>query len=70
MINIKFKKGYDFKLDENLAKVVETAENELLGIGRVLLRASGTEPVLRVMVEAIDKSIADKYAQLIAQSIP
>jgi phosphoglucosamine mutase len=70
LINVKFKKGYDFKLDENLAKVVETAERELLGIGRVLLRASGTEPVLRVMVEANDKNIAEKYAQLIAKSIP
>jgi len=70
LINVKFKKGYDFKLDESLTKVVKTAERELSGIGRVLLRASGTEPVLRVMVEANDKIVAEKYAQLIAQNIP
>ena len=37
--------------------------------GRVLLRPSGTEPVLRVMVEARDASLADTHAQALAHSI-
>ncbi|SMC52469.1 phosphoglucosamine mutase [Polynucleobacter kasalickyi] len=70
LINVKFKLGYDFKSDENLAKVVKTSEDELSGMGRVLLRPSGTEPVLRVMVEANEKEMAQKYAKLIADQIP
>ena len=37
--------------------------------GRVLLRPSGTEPVLRVMVEARERELADAHAQSIAQVI-
>ena len=37
--------------------------------GRVLLRPSGTEPVLRVMVEAREKALADEHAGAIAESI-
>jgi phosphoglucosamine mutase len=37
--------------------------------GRVLLRPSGTEPVLRVMVEARDRDVADNHAEALARAI-
>jgi phosphoglucosamine mutase len=40
----------------------------LAGLGRVLIRASGTEPVLRVMVEARDGAHADHWAQRLAEA--
>ena len=45
------------------------AESELNGHGRVLIRASGTEPVLRVMVEARDESQARTTAERLAQAV-
>ena len=44
-------------------------EAELAGHGRVVLRASGTEPVVRVMVEARDTKLAQRCAERIADSI-
>lgn len=44
---------------------VEKAERELAGSGRVLLRKSGTEPVLRVMVEASSDELCEKYVDYI-----
>jgi len=43
-------------------------ERELGGDGRVLIRASGTEPVLRVMVETRDKAMARGFAERLAQA--
>ena len=56
------------KLVEN-AKVkdaVASAEAELGARGRVLLRASGTEPLIRVMVEAESAELAEKFASSLA----
>ena len=43
-------------------------ERELGADGRVLIRASGTEPVLRVMVEARDKAVAKGFAERLAEA--
>ena len=51
--------------DEGIKEAVMRAEKELAGEGRVLLRASGTEPVLRVMCEASEDALADKYVDFI-----
>lgn len=51
------------------AAPLAAAEQALQGRGRVVLRPSGTEPVVRVMVEADDKILADQWAQTIAEAI-
>ncbi len=70
LLNIKFKAGYDWKSDEALNKQIAKVESELKDIGRVLIRTSGTEPVLRVMVETKDADAAMKAAKRIADLVP
>ncbi|MFZ0158528.1 MAG: phosphoglucosamine mutase [Kineosporiaceae bacterium] len=53
-------------MDEELAAAVAKAEAELGGTGRVLLRASGTEPLVRVMVEAAESDHARRIADTLA----
>ena len=69
LINVPVVRGWDWK--SNVA--VREAETEVLSslgdAGRVLLRPSGTEPVLRVMVEARDKMLADRCAESLAHAI-
>ena len=55
--------------DEELQQVVRDAEAELADTGRVLLRASGTEPLVRVMVEAADEGTAQSWADRIARVV-
>jgi len=55
--------------DETLAAAVKAAETELGDTGRVLLRPSGTEPVVRVMVEAGDQQTAKVIAERLAQVV-
>jgi phosphoglucosamine mutase len=56
-------------LDVELQQLVRDAETELAGTGRVLLRASGTEPLVRVMVEAADEGTAQSWADRIARVV-
>ena len=70
LLNIKFKAGYHWRSDEKLLAQISRVEADLNGTGRVLIRASGTEPVLRVMVEAQDDAIALSSAQSIAELVP
>lgn len=48
---------------------LESAERELSGRGRILLRYSGTELLARVMVEAADQELVDRHAELVAEAI-
>jgi phosphoglucosamine mutase len=70
LLNIKFKAGYDWKSDDILKSKINQVESDLKGTGRVLIRASGTEPVLRVMVEAQDSNVAMSAAKSIADLVP
>ena len=67
MINVRISKGQDWQTAS--ADALKSAETELAGSGRVVLRASGTEPVVRVMVEARDTRLAQNCAERIADSI-
>ena len=55
--------------DPELQKIVQEAKTELGETGRVLLRASGTEPLVRVMVEAQDAGTAQSWAERIARVV-
>ena len=70
LINVKYKQGYDWKTDAKIQEAITQAEKNLNGSGRVLIRPSGTEPLLRVMVEAQDANQAQDQAKKIAQTIP
>ena len=67
MINVRISKGQDWQTAS--AAELQAVEAELAGHGRVVLRASGTEPVVRVMVEARDTKLAQRCAERIAASI-
>ena len=67
MINVRISKGQDWQTAS--AAELQAVETELTGHGRVVLRASGTEPVVRVMVEARDTKLAQRCAERIADSI-
>ena len=69
MINVPVKQKRDHAKDPQVAKVVQEAESDLAKDGRVLLRPSGTEPVIRVMVEARSRDQASKWAKAIADEI-
>jgi phosphoglucosamine mutase len=69
MINVRIAAGMDWQRHAGLQAARNEAEQRLAGQGRVLIRASGTEPVLRVMVEAADGKLAKECAQAMASSI-
>ena len=69
LINVRLAPGQDWKKSEALASETRRAESELAGHGRVLIRASGTEPLLRVMVEARDEMQARSTAERLAQAV-
>lgn len=69
LINKRIEKGFDWKSHEPMQKALSEAQAKLEGRGRVLIRPSGTEPLLRVMVEADDKTLAQTLAQRIADTL-
>ena len=69
LINVRTRERYDFKAAPQVKQAVAQAEAELDGSGRVLLRASGTEPVIRVMVEGKSRSTVERWAKTIADAV-
>lgn len=69
LINKRIEKGFDWKAHQPMIDAVKEAEDKLTGRGRVLIRPSGTEPLLRIMVEADDKALAQTLAQKIADTL-
>ena len=52
-----------------MQSAIEEAEASLLGKGRLLIRKSGTEPLIRVMVEAEDESLLNAVAETVSQAV-
>ena len=71
LINAKVNadKKYDYEKDEDIKKAIEDVEKEFAGNGRVLIRPSGTEPLVRVMIEGEDQAYITKRAQEIVNLI-
>ena len=71
LVNAKVddKKKYDYSEDEEIQKEIEKLQNEFSGDGRVLIRTSGTEPLVRVMIEGKDIDILTKKANELAKLI-
>jgi phosphoglucosamine mutase len=66
---VPVRRGFDWQANVSICAAERAAVKALGDSGRVLLRPSGTEPVLRVMVEARDSVLADTHAQALAASI-
>ena len=69
MINVRVQKGFDWKNHAALQAAKAEAEQVLGDTGRILIRASGTEPLIRVMVEAQDANLAREQAQRMADTL-
>jgi phosphoglucosamine mutase len=69
MINVKLPKRVDISQNLQINQVVAEAEKQLDGRGRVLLRPSGTEPVIRVMVEGEDSVLVNNLVNQIADVV-
>ena len=69
LINVRLAPGQDWKTAPQLEAVTRAVEAELGDTGRVLIRASGTEPVVRVMVEARDGVQAQHCAERLADTL-
>ncbi len=69
LINVRTNGKTDFASDLQVKQTVAKAETALDGSGRVLLRASGTEPLIRVMVEGKSRNIVERWAKTIADAV-
>jgi phosphoglucosamine mutase len=69
LLNVKTTRRFDPKTVPALQEVVARVESQLAGAGRVVLRASGTEPLIRVMVEAREETAARDGANEIAAAV-
>jgi phosphoglucosamine mutase len=69
LVNVRLESGQDWRNNARLAEVTQAVEAELGQRGRLLIRPSGTEPLLRVMVEAQDASQAQSCAQRLIEAV-
>ena len=69
LINVRGVDHHALHANQLVAAAIVVAETELGDTGRVLLRPSGTEPMIRVMVEAADQATADRHAHLLAEIV-
>jgi phosphoglucosamine mutase len=69
LVNIKVTDKYHVEENEKIKAVIQEVEQEMAGNGRILVRPSGTEPLVRVMAEAPEEEDCDKYVSRIADVV-
>jgi phosphoglucosamine mutase len=69
LVNVKVAKEFDFRVSAQVKAAQVSAEHDLGGSGRVLLRVSGTEPLVRVMVEGESEQKVKRWAEQIAEAV-
>ena len=69
LINVRIAKDQKWQDNPQLASAIQEVERQLADTGRVLIRASGTEPLVRVMVEAQDPVVAQSCAEKLAATL-
>tara|TARA_Y200000002_G_scaffold144092_1_gene119137 strand:- start:184 stop:1524 length:1341 start_codon:yes stop_codon:yes gene_type:complete len=69
LVNVRISKGFDLTAHPTIGEACRRVESELEGRGRLLLRPSGTEPVIRVMVEGDNSVAIDALAGQVAEAI-
>ena len=69
LINVPVARGVSWRDHPQVISAQKDVEDELAGRGRVLLRASGTEPLLRVMVEGEDAELVSRCAERLAEAV-
>lgn len=69
MINVRMSRRFDLKNSAPVQKALGEVEQELAANGRVVLRASGTEPVVRVMIEGRDPILVARLGQQLADTV-
>jgi phosphoglucosamine mutase len=69
LVNVRVREKRDLRTIPAIAEIMERVEQKLVGQGRLLVRYSGTEPLLRVMLEGRDQSEIQKWADEIASRV-
>lgn len=69
LLNSRIERGFDWQNHAPLVAELAAVERQLAGAGRVLIRPSGTEPLLRVMVEAEEEELAQALAERLAAKL-
>jgi phosphoglucosamine mutase len=69
MINVRMARCFDVKESPRVQQAIKEVESELADNGRVVLRASGTEPVVRVMVEGRDAAQVERLSRHLADTV-
>jgi phosphoglucosamine mutase len=69
LVNVRLKTGVDWQTHASFQATKSSIEQSLGSLGRVLIRPSGTEPVLRIMVEATQASVAHECAHRLADCL-
>ncbi|STQ46668.1 Phosphoglucosamine mutase [Ewingella americana] len=69
LVNVRFAGTHDPLETEEVKTITAEVEKQLVGRGRVLLRKSGTEPLIRVMVEGEDSALVEMLANRIADAV-
>jgi phosphoglucosamine mutase len=69
MINVRVAERFDAAKHPGIAPAIAAVERALGGRGRVVLRASGTEPLIRVMVEGEDAQAVERHATALAEAV-